>query len=273
MKRTFSFILSVLMIVSCVLTLYAEAIDAEGEGLYLLMESERSEDQLTLKVYMYNNPGLSTARFWVHHNPDAVTPVSYKNGDIWKDGDYVNKNLVNLDPANSYFTVYTGPTASLNTNEGLYFTAVYDIKDDEADAGIYIRIGNREFMADDENHESIEYMPQVINRVENSHSWVFDRVIKEAGFEESGEEAYVCEICGREKTVEIPPMPAWKKGDLNNSGDINTKDAFLMKKCMTGYVPDEYEKWFCDAADVNGDGSINEMDMNLLHRIIMGGID
>lgn len=259
------------MTASLALMSYAEE---KEDGLYLLMESTRTETQLTLKVYMYNNPGLATARFWVYHNPDAVTPVSYKNGDIWSVGDYYYKEtLVNIDPANNYFTVYTGPISPMNTNEGLYFTAVYDIRDDEADAGIYIKIGRKEFMGDGENFESIEYMPQVINNVENSHNWIFDRVIKEVDFGESGAEAYICEICSREKIVEIPPAPAWKKGDLDNSGNINTKDAFIMKKCMTGYVPGEYKKWFLDAADVNGDGSINEIDMNLLHRIIMGDIE
>lgn len=239
------------------------------DGFYLLAQSKKEDGKITLEVHMYNNPGLSAAVLRVYHNPSAVTVDEIKKGDVWTSGSF---NTMHTE-GNDYISVYA--EADGIKNNGLFFSAVYDVTDECAESGIRIYVANKSFVDfDDDALKTIDRNPQVVDIIGKSdlgdHSWILSRVIEEPGFEETGEAEYVCDICGSTKTEILPAVPRWEKGDLDNSGSINTKDSYLIKKYLSGYRPEDSLKWFEDAADINGDGKINAEDSVCMKRIIMG---
>ncbi len=79
---------------------------------------------------------------------------------------------------------------------------------------------------------------------------------------------YVCRDC--EDVLFVTGIEYFTYGDLDNDGNINTRDVLLLRKYMAGgwdavIVP--------MAADVNCDGKINNIDVLLLRKYIAGGWD
>ncbi len=56
-------------------------------------------------------------------------------------------------------------------------------------------------------------------------------------------------------------------GDINSDGEVNTKDAVLLKKHLAGYEGLAFDK---DAADVNADGEVDSKDAVRLLRHLAG---
>ncbi len=74
----------------------------------------------------------------------------------------------------------------------------------------------------------------------------------------------VCTVCG----TPDPDYVEEGSGDINGDGSINAIDANLMKRILAGAsTPSEDE---LAKADINSDGSINGIDSNILARIIAG---
>ena len=59
-------------------------------------------------------------------------------------------------------------------------------------------------------------------------------------------------------------------GDLNGDGEINAKDANLIKQIIAGESPADGEA--LTFADLNSDGEINAKDANLMKQLIAGEI-
>lgn len=240
----------------------------EPDGLYVLARSEKSSDKVTLRVYIYNNPGLSTVLVRVYHNADAVAPAAVERGELWSKGVF---DIKSTTPG--YVTVYAESDSVYS--DGLFFTVTYNITDSDADSGIRVHIGSKSFMDFDvETKETVDRKPILIDLVGKNdlgdHAWLFDKIITEPDLEKSGETRYICAVCGEEKVEPGVPAARWLKGDLNNSGSVNTKDVYLMKRYLAGHEPTDDIKWFEDAADINGDGTVNAVDSALLKRILVG---
>ncbi len=97
-----------------------------------------------------------------------------------------------------------------------------------------------------------------------------------------------CSECDYTKTVAIPAKghafsgvccltcgapdpdfePTYSKGDINGDGKINIMDINVLKRLATGNIEPTLEQ--LDAADYNCDGKVNAIDANTLSRYIAG---
>ncbi len=99
------------------------------------------------------------------------------------------------------------------------------------------------------------------------HAFVFSHTIKESTFTEEGTAVYACSSCDENEIRTLPVLERWLKGDLNNDGSVNSKDANLMKRFLIGVPSSAQER---DAADMNNDGKLNPMDANSLKIMLSG---
>lgn len=67
--------------------------------------------------------------------------------------------------------------------------------------------------------------------------------------------------------TELKSKPKTVFGDVNGDGDVNTKDAVLLKKHLAGYEGLAFDS---DAADVNADGNVDSKDAVRLLRHLAG---
>ncbi|MBQ4040792.1 MAG: dockerin type I repeat-containing protein, partial [Oscillospiraceae bacterium] len=104
-------------------------------------------------------------------------------------------------------------------------------------------------------------------------------------------EGYVlteCENCDRAETVVISATghsfeggvcskcfepdpdfePVYSTGDLNGDGQINAMDVNIIRRFLSGMATPGQNQY--EAADVNGDTKVNNTDANLLTRILSG---
>ncbi len=240
----------------------------EPDGMYVLGVTEKKEAKTELRVYIYNNPGLSVAILRVYYNTSAVSPEKTECGDDWTVG---FNSTVNRDQG--YVSVYM-ENDGVSAN-GLFFTMEFDTVNSTADSGIRLVAGAKAFVDFDEaTGDIIDRDPEIIDLSGKSdlgdHLWAFDKITVEPDFENDGEVQYVCTVCGETKTETVEHMPPWMKGDLDNNSVVNTRDMFALKQLIAGYEPGENALWVRTAADINSDGSINEIDVNLMHRMILG---
>ena len=77
-----------------------------------------------------------------------------------------------------------------------------------------------------------------------------------------------CTVCGAADPDYTEPE--FILGDVNGDGTINGKDTNLLKQIISGSsIPDEAQKL---ASDVNGDGNVNGVDANLISQFLAGNI-
>ncbi|MBE6587681.1 MAG: hypothetical protein E7647_04615 [Ruminococcaceae bacterium] len=74
-----------------------------------------------------------------------------------------------------------------------------------------------------------------------------------------------CTECGKTDPDQIPELSV---GDLNGDGELNAMDVNIVKRLLAGVVSPSDEQ--LKAADVNGDGSFTSLDSNALSRIVSG---
>lgn len=82
----------------------------------------------------------------------------------------------------------------------------------------------------------------------------------------------VCTNCGEAEFTEPEPEPEPQvvKGDMNGDGNVNAMDVNIAKRLLSGSVtPTKAQK---TAGDINGDGQLNGKDANLLTRFASGAI-
>lgn len=123
---------------------------------------------------------------------------------------------------------------------------------------MYYSNGYREFVTEDFESYGIEFV----------------------GFDSSvGGECRVDLICDGEQIdwfwVEVEDEnadPDFIPGDITGDGDVNAKDANILKRIIAGAIDPEAGSATFYAADFNGDGEINAKDANILKRYIAGAL-
>ncbi len=74
-----------------------------------------------------------------------------------------------------------------------------------------------------------------------------------------------CSVC---RAPDPDHIPTYTKGDINGDGTINSKDSNVMKRFFAGVASASEAQRF--AADVDGNGVFNAIDANALARLISG---
>lgn len=122
------------------------------------------------------------------------------------------------------------------------------------------------------------------------HSYVRSAALsKAATCTASGYDVYICSLCGDSYSEAVkatghsysggkctncgeadPDAPATTLGDLNGDGNVNAMDVNIAKRILSGSVtPSAAQK---TAGDINGDGQFNGKDANLLARFASGAV-
>lgn len=212
-------------------TVYADDYTAP-DGMYILLTSERIGSRITVECYYYNNPGLSSAQMVLLCNNSAVKIVSVKNsGKIWSDDEYVSG--INWSSNSDHITLYAEAAGDeSNTANGLCFTVVFEVTDDNADTGIYFRKNLKSFLDwDNENLKVIDRDPVVIDLIGKSDlgAHVYETSVTPATCTEAGLSVSTCTVCGDSYSESIQPSGhAFTKGKCANCG-ADDPDAHTVK--------------------------------------------
>jgi len=103
--------------------------------------------------------------------------------------------------------------------------------------------------------------------LKTEHSFEFTNVVKESTVKEQGSALYTCKICKTTETRSLPLLERWMRGDLNNDGIVNSVDINLHRRVLVGYRLGSQGE---DAADFNDDGELNAMDSYSMRLSIAG---
>jgi len=280
------------------------------ESFYILASSLREDNTLTVKVEIFNTPGLTYCRIPVKFNTNTLVLKELINGSLWPSHEIVEIDISTVAGSFAYFAAKKDIENGPNHKNGIFFTAVFDIIDEDGDYGIYFPISNGDFPTlGDDGITIIKNIPKFISIVGKSelgdhsytesvisptcttegytqhicifceneyidnytdmtgHSWEFISETVSPTLDSTGEALHVCSACNEEKTVIIPALERYMKGDINNDGLINSLDSNLLKRFLVKASPTIQQR---DASDINNDGQINSMDSFLLKRIISG---
>ena len=63
-------------------------------------------------------------------------------------------------------------------------------------------------------------------------------------------------------------VPQYDTGDINGDGTVNIKDSNLMKRILISNYSPDYRQF--NAADINKDGSVNTKDAFMLKKMLIG---
>ncbi|MBR6676391.1 MAG: hypothetical protein IKL24_03565 [Clostridia bacterium] len=275
------------------------------EDLYILAESVRDDNTLTVTVSLFNNPGITAARIQAGYNASTLSFREFINGEIWTERDFTGGINTSGNPITIFTEDYSTGEQS-NVSNGVYFTLVFDIIDPNGAYGFYLKHNKADF------HQwkgLVTYTPTIINLVGKNelgphsytdeitaptcegdgytthtctvcgdsyrdnytdslpHSFELSRSITAPDFENEGTDEYVCTDCGATELRAVPVLEHWKKGDLNGDLKINAIDANLMRRLLAGM---EASLQMQDAADTSNDGKLNAIDANILKHIVSG---
>ena len=214
---------------------------------------------LTVTCTAYNNPGVYSNRFTLKYNPDALTPISVSNGDVWADGAY----LSTINTEKNYIRYFADDWGN-NTNNGVVFQAHFSANALPAEWGLSVTTIAEDFIDfETSNNVPFKVISTMSEGFGTEHRWDDGVVTVEPTTESEGVMTYTCVLCGETKTEAIPVIEAWLKGDINNDGKINLADIYLAKTLVAnGDVG--FDPLAVDAADMNSDGKINLADIMLL---------
>ena len=197
---------------------------------FTLAQGTRSNDTLTVSVYLQNCLGIDAGSMIVKYDPAVLKVISVSNG---KDADQVN---------NTYSNSYTGDynaTVSGTLEYSFYFkAALWDHDAFAADAieDEPVNINSRNFEAarirfrvikasaadtalsltvtravhEDKKLPGGYYHYNAVGssiRICANHTWDAGVVLKPATASEDGEKKYTCRVCGATKTETVPYVP------------------------------------------------------------------
>lgn len=188
-------------------TVYADEY-TEPDGMYILVTSERSGSRITVNCYYYNNEGLVSARMMLLCNNSAVKIVSVENsGKIWSADAYVSG--INWSSNSDHVTLYAESADEVsNTSNGLCFTVVFEITDENADTGICFKKNSKAFLDwDVEAKKIIDRDPVVIDLIGKSDlgAHIYETTVTPATCTEAGLSVTACAVCGDSHSEIIQP--------------------------------------------------------------------
>ena len=244
------------------------------ESFYILASSLREDNTLTVKVEIFNTPGLSNARVPVKYNSDTLAVREIINGDIWE-----SYEITKIDLSNNPFgflaedyDLNDGP----NYKSGTFFTVVFDIIDPEGEYGISFPYETGDFPTLDlSTNTIIKNKPTFISIVGKSelgdHSYSENTVPPTC--EAEGYTEHLCTVCGDsykdgytealdhswEFTRETVAPSVFDTGEALYTcvlcGNEKTEVIPALERYMKG--------------DINNDGALNSLDSNLLKRFLV----
>ena len=173
-------------------------------------------------------------RFNVNYNSEYFTFLSAENGEVYLDSETAGRNL---GDCYSYYAENTDVYEN-NSKTGLMLTLTFAVAEGIPGGEYSFNVG----------------FPDDVE------SWFFDVNTLRGRTVSCTSQAQV--TVEGEETV-IP-------GDLSGDGEINAKDANLIKQIIAGESPADGEALVL--ADLNSDGEINAKDANLIKQIIAGAI-
>lgn len=97
------------------------------------------------------------------------------------------------------------------------------------------------------------------------HKWDEGKVTKEAAPGVKGEKTFTCTVCQATRVDEIPALPTYKKGDVDDNGEVTVADARLALRAAVSLDTLTGNAFL--AADVDEDGSINVSDARTILRV------
>lgn len=227
--------------------------------LSFLFEGNLEGGQLTILCTAFNNPGVCGSRFTVNYNSDALTPVSFENGEMWSDDDVT----LTVNESKKYVKFLAEGWGN-NENDGLVFKAVFDVKDIPANWGIRIETIPQDFVNWATGATVSHEVVSTVTSGYGSHVWDEGTVTLEPTVYDEGAIEYGCDYCGVSKSDSIPVLERWKKGDVNNDTKVNLVDIFRVKTYLTAGADLPYASQAFDAADMTDDRNVNIADMMAL---------
>lgn len=235
---------------------HAPSYTQSASKLSFLFEGELEDGQLTVICTSANNPGVCGTRLTVYYNPDALTPVSMENGDMWSD----DVTTLTTNTTKKYIRFYADDWGN-NTNSGLVFKAVFDVKDIPANWGIKVETIPQDFVNWDTGKTVSHEVVSTIADGYGSHVWGEGTVTLDPTVYDEGTIELGCDLCDATMTDTIPVLEKWSKGDLNNDEKVNLRDMFMIKSYLTTGANLPYASQAFDAADMNDDRKINISDI------------
>ena len=246
------------------------------EGLYILAQSVREDSTLTVTVDLFNNPGLTAGRLKVGFNANTLSLREYINGDVWSERDYTGGITTDGNPLSIFTEDYTTGVMS-NTNNGRYFTLVFDIIDPDGEYNMYFSSSKGDFHSWNQKSSLITYYDlTVVSLVGKSelgdHSYIASTSLPDCT--EGGCTEHTCEFCGDSYVSDVtePLGHSWeltatpKEPTLKEEGTaIYTCSACGEWKTESIPVLDPWIK-----GDLNNDGSVNSIDSNMMKRMLVG---
>ena len=98
-----------------------------------------------------------------------------------------------------------------------------------------------------------------------SHSWDGGKIIKNAAPGVKGSRLFTCTECTKTRVEEIPALPGYMKGDVNNDGKITVDDARAALRASVKL--DVLSEAAFAAADVDGKKGVTVDDARLILRV------
>lgn len=98
------------------------------------------------------------------------------------------------------------------------------------------------------------------------HDYVLTQTLVAPDLDNDGEGIYTCLNCGDERTMLIPVLVRYAKGDLDNDTRLTAKDVNLLARVVVGILGGIQ---IYDAGDLLEDGVVNAKDVNLLKQRLL----
>ncbi len=246
------------------------------EGLYILAKSERDGSTLTVTVDLYNNPGLTAGRVKVGYNASTLILREFVNGDVWSSRDYTGGVNIESNPVSVFTEDYTTGLMN-NTNNGRYFTLIFDILDPKGEYNVSFSSAKGDFHSWNQKSSLMTFYPlTVVSLIGKSelgdHSYLestTEPTCAAGGFTE-----YTCEFCGDSYVADKkdPIGHSWNYVDTPKEPTLKEEGTALYSCASCGEWKTEsipvLERWA--KGDLNNDGETNSLDSNLLKRVIVG---
>lgn len=248
------------------------------EGLWILCQSVRDDDSatLTVTVDLYNNPGLTAARLKVGYNQSTLRLREFINGDVWTQRDYTAGINIENNPVSVFCEDYTTGLMN-NTNNGRYFTMIFDIIDPEGTYNMYFSSSKGDFHSWNQKSALMtHYTLTVVSLVGKSelgdHS--YEETVTPPDCANGGYTEFTCKYCNDSYITD-------KKDPLGHDW-VHTQTPVkptLKEEGTALYSCSVCGEWKLEAippltpwmkGDLNNDGVVNAIDSNLIKRILVG---
>ena len=246
------------------------------DSFYILAESTRSGNTLTVTVKIGNNPGIYSAKLTTAYNGEALSLREAKNGTVWTQNDFTGGWNTGKNPFNTFVEdVSTG--TEVNRKNGVFYTLVFDVIDDSLDYGIKLSHTAGSFPVwDDSTNSLVKHTPKLINIIGASElgDHTYESATVPPTCTDDGYTLNKCTYCGDSSKTDVTKAKghSWEVKELIQEPTFTEEGSakYVCSVCSaeeTRAVPvlERYKK-----CDINNDGDISAKDANVLLRFLVG---